>query len=89
MDAAINAGARGGTILRGKGNSIYERYSFWGIEIEPEKDMVLIIVPSGIKKAVLSAINEEIHLKNPNSGIAFTLPVSDVIGLREDNEESS
>lgn len=89
MDAATGAGATGGTIVRGKGNSIYERYSFWGIEIEPEKDVVLIIVKTEIKEAVLSAINKEINLMKANSGIAFTLPINEVVGLYEDFEEPS
>lgn len=89
MEAATNAGARGGTILKGKGNSIYEKHSFWGIEIEPEKDVIFIIVEEEIKVDVLNAINEKLNLMKPNSGIAFTLKLSDAIGLRDHYEESS
>lgn len=41
MEAATNAGARGGTILRGKGNSIYEKHSFWELKSNQKKMLFL------------------------------------------------
>ena len=42
MDAARSAGATGGTILRGRGSAGKEAEDFFHIQIEPEKEIVMI-----------------------------------------------
>jgi nitrogen regulatory protein PII len=81
MEAAKDAGARGGTILNGRGTANKEAESFFHIAIQPEKEVVMILVDSGIRDAVLHALYNEVGLKDPAQGIAFALPVSNVVGL--------
>ena len=86
MKAAREAKATGGTILRGKGTSVYEKNQFWGIDVNPEKDIILIITEDSKTKDILDSINQSLRLTDPNCGIAFVLKLSDVVGLH-DNEK--
>ncbi len=81
MDAAKEVGARGGTILHARGTANMEAEEFFKITIQPEKEMVMIIVPSKIKEDVLHALYKAVGLKTPGQGIAFSMPVDDVVGL--------
>lgn len=81
MDAARKEGARGGTIFHGRGTGNPDMEKFFGISISPEKEIVIILVASGIKEAVLKSINKAAGLETNGKGIAFSMPVSDVVGL--------
>ena len=51
---------------------------FFGVHIVPEKEMLMIVVDSDKKDAVLEAIRTLPCLSEPGSGIAFTSAVNDV-----------
>lgn len=79
--AAKGAGAEGATILRGRGTGLHEGTKFLGIPIEPEKDVVLVLVPFGEAEGVLEAIVEAGELDQPGKGIVFVLDVPHVAGI--------
>ena len=81
MEAAKSAGARGGTILNGRGTANKEAESFFHIAIQPEKEVVMILVDKEIKDAVLHALYQKAGLDTMGQGIAFSLPVDEVVGL--------
>ena len=81
MEAAKAAGARGGTVLHARGTANKEAEAFFQISIEPEKDLVMMIVPSKIKDAVLHEIYQKAGLNSNGQGIAFSLPVDKTVGL--------
>lgn len=81
MDAAKEAGARGGTILNARGTANKEAESLFHIAIQPEKEIVMILVDAKIKDAVLRALYQKAGLDTMGQGIAFTLPVENVVGL--------
>ena len=81
MSAARECGARGGTVLHARGTANPEAEHFFKITIQPEKEVVMILVPSDVKDAVLHAIYKQVGLNTPGQGIAFTLPVDDAVGL--------
>ena len=83
MDAARELGARGGTVVHARGTANLEAEKFFGITIQPEKEMVLILVPSEIKEDILHALYRMVGLKTPGQGIAFSLPVDGVVGLAQ------
>lgn len=83
MDAVKECGATGGTILNARGTANTEIEKFFGISISSEKEVVMIIVSKSIKEAVLKAIYEKVGLDTPGQGIAFTLPVDDVVGINK------
>lgn len=81
MDAARELGARGGTVIRGRGTANQEAEKLYGIAIQPEKEIVMILVESAIKNDILHALYKAVGLKTPGQGIAFAMPVEDVVGL--------
>ena len=87
MEAARGAGARGGTVLSGHGTSNRDVTEFFGVTITPEKDVVLILVPSAIRDKILSAINTGAGMSTRGMGISFAIPVYDVVGLVKPGEE--
>ena len=87
MDAAKKLGARGGTVINARGTASSEAEKFFNITIQPEKEIVMILVPSAIKDDVLHALYKEAGLETPGQGIAFALPVESAVGLT--NEPSN
>ena len=81
MEAAKKLGASGGTVINARGTAPKDAESIFGITIEPEKEIVMILVPSSIKANVLHSLYKEAGLDTPGQGIAFALPVDGVVGL--------
>lgn len=82
MDAARRAGAGGGTIMHARGTASKEAEEKFGLTIQPEKDMVMLVVSTEIKDKVLKALYDEVGLGSAGQGIAFSVPVNDAVGLR-------
>lgn len=76
MKAARSAGARGGSIIRGRGSANPESEEFFGVTIQPDKEIVLVLVSADIKDAVLKTIYKNAGLSTEGAGIVFSLPVS-------------
>ncbi len=81
MSVARECGAKGGTIIHARGSAREDAEVKFGITIEPEKEIVLILVKKDIKDDILHAIYKNVGLNSPGQGIAFSLPVDDVIGI--------
>lgn len=82
MEAANKAGARGGTILHGRGAGVHETQRVFGLEIEPEKEIILILASSETAGAIVSAIRTKCHIDEPGKGIIFVTDVAEAAGLR-------
>lgn len=83
MDAAREVGATGGTVIHARGTANSEAEKMWGIVVQPEKEIVMIIVKSEIKDDVLRSLYKSVGLNTPGQGIAFALPVESVVGLSD------
>ena len=83
MDAAREFGARGGTVIRARGTANAEAEKLFNIAIQPEKEIVMILVDSMIKNDILHALYKAVGLKTPGQGIAFSMPVESVVGLSD------
>lgn len=81
MEAARGAGATGGTVLHARGAGVHEAEKFFGISIQPEKDVILILAERGIKKEIMHAIRNEVGLNKEGRGLSFAIPVEDVCGI--------
>jgi nitrogen regulatory protein PII len=81
VHAARCAGARGGTIVHGRGVGIHEQKKLLGIPIEPEKEIILTLVHRDKTNAVLKAIVDAGRLEKPGTGIGFVLNVDKVVGI--------
>ena len=81
MDSAKKAGARGGTVVNARGTAGKEAESFFGITVEEEKEIVIILAVKEKRDAILNALYEDVGLNSAGQGIAFSLPVDGVVGL--------
>ena len=88
MEAAKKAGARGGTILRARGTANPEAEEFYNISIQPDKEILWLIVPKEIKDDVMHKLSQDAGLSSKSKGIAFSLPVTHAVGLHEDDKET-
>ena len=82
MDAAREAGARGGTITHARGSGTKDIEKKYGIIITPQKEMLYILVNENIRDQVMSAINSAVGIDTPGQGIVFSLPVDIISGLK-------
>ncbi|MGM0539063.1 MAG: P-II family nitrogen regulator [Thermodesulfobacteriota bacterium] len=81
IKASKEVGAEGGTIVYGRGTGIRENKTLFGIPIEPEKEIILTIVPQDITDQVQQAIIQAGNLDQPGSGILFVLELKKVAGI--------
>jgi nitrogen regulatory protein PII len=79
--ASKKAGAEGGTVISGRGSGIHENTKIMGIPIEPEKDIVLTLIPREKTDGVLHAISDTAGLDKPGNGIAFVIEVEKAAGI--------
>ena len=81
MAVARENGARGGTILNGRGVVREEAAAFFGITLHAEKEILMMVVEKSIRDQILNALYKEMDMAKKAKGIAFSLQVSDVAGL--------
>ncbi len=87
MEAAKKFGAKGGTVINGLGTASKEAETFFHITIQPEKEIVMILVPAKIKDDVLHALYKEVGLETAGQGIAFSVPVDSAVGLTASSDK--
>ena len=87
MDVAREQGARGGTILHARGVAREEAAAFFGITLHAEKEILMMVVERDIRDRILNVIYKEMGMAKKAKGIAFSLPVSDVAGLVQQEEK--
>lgn len=81
MNAARAAGARGGTVLHGKGTGSEAAMKFLNISIADEKEVILIVAPTAEKTAIMSEILKKAGPDTDAKAITFSLPTSAVAGF--------
>ncbi|OYQ68182.1 P-II family nitrogen regulator [Aerococcus sp. 1KP-2016] len=84
VDAARRAGAKGATILHGRGIGTAETAKLFYIEMQPEKEVVLLVVESEKVDHIATTIKAELQLDLPGKGVTFSIPVNAVSGLVQD-----
>ena len=82
MDAAREAGARGGTIIRARGTANKEIEKKYGLVVTPQKEMIYILANVKTRDAIMTAINKVGGIETNGQGIVFSLPASNVSGLK-------
>lgn len=81
MDIARAEGARGGTIISGRGVAREKEASFFGITVHAEKEILMLVVEKDIRDRILHSLYKQMGMQQKAQGIVFALPVSDVAGL--------
>jgi nitrogen regulatory protein PII len=87
VDAAKAAGATGATIIQARGTGMREAKTFFGLTLEDQTDIVMFLLEEHLVKPVLEAIRSAGEFHKPGTGIAFVLPVEQVIGLESQIEK--
>jgi len=82
IEAAAKAGARGGTIINARGSGIHETERLFHMEIEPEKEIALIVAKNENLDPIIESIRKELALDEPGNGILFVQDVKRTYGLR-------
>lgn len=81
VQAANEAGGRGGTIFNARGSGIHETQTLLGMHIEPEKEVVMVLAPQAVARPIVNNIHEKLQLDQPGNGIIYVQPVAEVRGI--------
>lgn len=81
VQAAKKAGARGGTIINARGSGIHETSKLFSMEIEPEKEFVLILADVNLTDNITSTINKDLNMDQPGNGIIYVQSVNKTYGI--------
>lgn len=81
IEAARKAGSKGGTIINARGAGLHETSKLFSMDIEPEKEIVLILTETETTDGILSAIREGLHIEEPGKGLVFVQNVNQTYGL--------
>ncbi|CAK7049505.1 P-II family nitrogen regulator [Fusobacterium varium] len=81
VEAANKAGSRGATIINGRGSGIHETSKLFAMDIEPEKEIVMIISQSSLTEKIVSSIRKDIKIDEPGKGVIFVQEVNKACGL--------
>ena len=81
--AAKKAGARGGTVLHGKGMGKRDAQQFMGVTLVSEKEIILIVCQSDEKNTIMKSIMDT---RKEAGIVCFSMPVTDVAGFKLHDE---
>ena len=89
VEAARQAGATGSTVVnQARGEGISKSRTFFGLNLETQRDMVLLLVEEHLSRSILETIAEVGEFdKKPGTGIAFQIDVEDAVGVSHQIEE--
>lgn len=82
--AAMDAGAKGATILPARGMGMGQMLAHLGHAIVPQKEVVTIVCLSNATKQIYEAVTKAGKMDQMGQGIAYTTPISEVAGLYTD-----
>lgn len=81
VECTKQVGAKGGTIIKGRGSATEDVEKIFNIEIEPEKEIVLTVTSKQREEEMIKTITQELNLKKEGEGIVFSVPVVASSGL--------
>ncbi len=81
INAATKAGSKGGTILNARGSGIHETSKLFSMEIEPEKEIVIILSEREMTESIVSSIGEDLKIGEPGNGIIFVQDANRTYGI--------
>ena len=87
MDAARSAGATGGTSIHAKGTGTELARKFFGVSIAAEKELVFIVAAAESRRDIMKAVMAQAGMQTKAQSLVFSLPVSEIAGLRLLEEE--
>lgn len=79
--AAMQAGAKGATVLYGRGMGVGELMGALGFAIVPQKEVIQIVSTADATKKLFDVVCQAAELDKPGMGIAYIIPIAEVAGL--------
>lgn len=81
VDVARQVGAQGATILHGRGLGSERTSKIFNVQIEPEKEIILMVVESDKVNDISQTISQALDIDQPGTGIIFSMAVNNATGL--------
>ncbi len=83
LKAAREAGATGSTVITSAhGEGLKPIKTFFGLDLESHRDMIMLLVEAHLSRSILERIAEVGHFDDtPGTGIAFQVDIEDAVGL--------
>ena len=83
VDAAREKGATGSTVISSaRGEGLEAAKTFFGLSLETQRDVVLLLVEEHMSRDILEAIAAAGEFDDsPGTGIAFSIDVDDAVGV--------
>lgn len=83
LDAARKAGATGSTVInQARGEGVEKTKSFFGLSLETQRDVLLLLVEEHMSRTILETIADVGEFEEkPGTGIAFQIDVEDAVGV--------
>ncbi len=91
IDAARKAGATGMTVIKSaSGEGAEETKTFFGLTLEAQRDVLLLLVEEHLSRHILETIKVAGEFDTQKgAGIAFQVDVEDVVGITHQIEKLS
>lgn len=81
MSTAKAHGARGGTVIKGRLSGREELEQAYEVELKAEREIVAIVVPTGLRGPIMEAINAEHGLRSEAQAALCSLPIEQIVRL--------
>ncbi len=81
MDAAKPVGAAGGTVFHSRRAGNEDKLKFWGISVQAEREIVLILARKEDKLNIMQAIGRKCGINSKAQGLILSLPVDGTAGM--------
>lgn len=81
MDAVRQAGVGGGTVVHSRGIGSKSSVGLWGMSIQEEKEMLLIVAKKEKKLQIMKIISEQFGMQSKAMGMVLSVPIDSAIGL--------
>lgn len=83
LEATRKCGATGSTVIsQARGEGAEKHKTFFGLSLESQRDVVLLLVEEHLSRKILETISEVGHFDDKSGGgIAFQIDVEDAVGI--------
>lgn len=81
IDAATKAGSKGGTIINARGSGVHETSKLFSMDIEPEKEIVIILSEVEKTEAIVSLVKDSLKIDEAGNGILFIQDANRTYGI--------
>lgn len=87
MKVARASGAKGGTVVHARRLGLQDSMRFWGINVQEEREITVILAPKDQKTGIMRAIGEKYGFKSEAHGLVLSIPVDEVAGINVEELE--